>query len=372
MSQDFTVRLEQVFQGPMDLLLHLVREQEVDVHEIEIGTILDGYLGYLKALESIDIEIAGVPLVVANEEKATRENYLDYLRSVVGTHLLDIETYTRVMRIDKDDSGFTLHTARSFHGVGGEEELNFNPSTLEQLEPIRAKRIVLAIGDMHKPRMLSVPGEELPHVSHYLGDVHQYANQPVTIVGGKNSAVEAAIRLFRAGAQVTMVHRGEWFDPDRIKYWLYPEIEYLIKKDKIRYIPHANVTNISPTPATLETGESIESRFVLLLTGYVQDPQLFTQLGVELLGDDRKPRHDLKTMQTNVPGVYVAGTGSAGTQSRTKVFIETSHIHVERILASLQGQLERRIHLSTGRGAIQSASPSHQPAMGDRHVEARS
>jgi thioredoxin reductase (NADPH) len=283
------------------------------------------------------IEIAGVPLIVHSEEKATRENYLEYLRAVVGTHQLDIETYTRVMQIEKNDSGFTLRTARSFHGVGGEAELDFNPDTLDELEPIHAKRIVLAIGDMHLPRMLGIPGEDLPHVSHYLGDVHQYANQPVTIVGGKNSAVEAAIRLFRAGAKVTMVHRGAWFDPDRIKYWLYPEIEYLIKKDKIRYIPHANLTSITPTHATLDTGESIESRFVLLLTGYVQRPDLFEQLGVELVGDDRKPRHDLKTMETNVAGVYVAGTGSAGTQSRTKVFIETSHVHVDRILASLQG-----------------------------------
>ncbi len=289
------------------------------------------------------IEIAGVPLVVHNEDKATRENYLEYLRTVVGAHNLDIETYTRVVRIEKEPDGFVLRCARSFHGVGGEDELSFESSTLEALEPIRAIRLVLAIGDMHLPRMLGIPGEDLPHVSHYLGDVHQYANQPVLIVGGKNSAVEAAIRLFRAGAQVTMVHRGEWFDPDRIKYWLYPEIEYLIKKDKVRYIPSANVTQITPRDAMLDTGDVIESRFVLLLTGYIQKPDLFEQLGVELIGDDRKPMHDLKTMQTNVPGVYVAGTGSAGSQSRTKVFIETSHVHADRIVASLQGRVSEAI-----------------------------
>jgi len=285
------------------------------------------------------IAIAGVPLVVADQEKANRENYLDYLRTVAGTFELGIETYTRVMRIEKDGDGFILHTARSFHGVGGPDEQHFDDSALGELEPIRAKRIVLAIGDMHLPRMLGVAGEELPHVSHYLGDVHRYANEPVVIVGGKNSAVEAAIRLFRAGARVTMVHRGTWFDPDRIKYWLYPEIEYLIKKDKIRYIPEANLTRITSSNAMLDTGEVIEARFVLLLTGYVQKPDLFQQLGVELVGDDRKPRHDLKTMETNVSGVYVAGTGSAGSQRRTKVFIETSHVHVDRIVASLQGRV---------------------------------
>jgi thioredoxin reductase (NADPH) len=334
--------------GPIGIeLAAAIKKAGMDYLHLEagqIGATMQWWAPGTKYFSSPErIEIAGVPLVVANEEKATRENYLDYLRSVVGTHNLDIETYTRVMRIDIDDNGFTLHTARSFHGVGGQEELGFDPTALDDLEPIRAKRIVLAIGDMHLPRMLGIPGEDLPHVSHYLGDVHQYANQPVTIVGGKNSAVEAAIRLFRAGARVTMVHRGEWFDPDRIKYWLYPEIEYLIKKDKIRYIPHANVTSISPTHATLDTGESIESRFVLLLTGYVQKSDLFDQLGIELLGDDKKPRHDLKTMETNVAGVYVAGTGSAGTQSRTKVFIETSHVHVDRILASLQGDVSEAV-----------------------------
>lgn len=287
------------------------------------------------------IGIAGVPLVVEHEEKATREHYLNYLRTVVGTFKLDIETYTRVTRIERDGDGFILHTARSLHGVGGPEELGYDDSTLDELEPIRARRLVLAIGDMHTPRMLGVPGEGLGHVSHYLGDVHRYANQPVLIVGGKNSAVEAAIRLFRAGAQVTMVHRGAWFDPDRIKYWLYPEIEYLIQKEKIRYRADSNVTRITGTHATLDSGEEIEARFVLLLTGYVQKSDLFEQLGVELVGDDRKPRHDLKTMQTNVAGVYVAGTGSAGSQSRTKVFIETSHVHVDRIVASLQGAVSK-------------------------------
>lgn len=285
------------------------------------------------------IAIADLPLVVANEEKATREQYLDYLRTVVATHKLDIQTYTRVTRINRNDDGFTLHSARSFSGVGGPAESRTNPDSLEPLQPIRAKRVVLAIGDMHRPRTLGITGEDLPHVSHYLGDVHQYANQPVTIVGAKNSAVEAAIRLFRAGAQVTIVHRGEWFDPDRIKYWLYPEIEHLIKKDKIRFIPHTNLTAITPTHAVPDSGEPIESRFVLLLTGYTQDPSLFEQLGVELVGDDRTPRHNLKTMETNIPGVFVAGTASAGSQSRTKVFIETSHVHVDRILAALHGAI---------------------------------
>ncbi len=285
------------------------------------------------------IAIAGVPLIVADQEKATRENYLDYLLAVVGTHQLTINTYTRVVGITKSDTGFDITTARSFHGVGGPEELNYTPPTTPGSTTIHAKRVVLAIGDMHAPRLLDIPGENLPHVSHYLGDVHQYANQRVLIVGGKNSAVEAAIRLFRAGAKVTMSYRGENFDPDRIKYWLYPEIEYLIKKNKIEFIPHSTVESINEQSADLNTGQSIPADFVLLLTGYKQDQSLFEQLGIELITDDRKPKVCLKTMETNVPGIYVAGTATAGSQQRTKVFIETSHIHVDRIVAALQNRV---------------------------------
>ncbi len=288
------------------------------------------------------IAIAGVPLVVADQEKANREHYLNYLRTVVGTFGLDIETYTRVVRIERHSGSFTLRCARSYHGVGGPRETG---RVIYETTPemgVNARRIVLAIGDMHRPRMLGITGEDLLHVSHYLREVHRYANQRVLIVGARNSAVEAAIRLFRAGARVTMSYRGAWFDKERIKYWLYPEIEYLIKKDKIAFLPHSNLEEITPLHARLTTpgqAHAVAADFVLLLTGYEQDPTLFDQLGVELIGEERKPRHDLKTMETNVPGVYVAGTAAAGSQRRTKVFIETSHVHIDRIVAALQGRV---------------------------------
>jgi thioredoxin reductase (NADPH) len=225
--------------------------------------------------------------------------------------------------------------------VGGPEEVNFKSKEQTTSETYHAKRIVLAIGDMHTPRMLNVPGENLSHVSHYLGDIHQYANQRVLIVGGKNSAVEAAIRLFRAGADVTVSYRGDSFDPDRIKYWLHPEIEYLIKKNKIKFIPNSTVESISPRSVKLNTGNTVSADFVLLLTGYKQNQSLFEQLGIELLGEDRKPKMCLKTMETNIPRVFVAGTAAAGSQQRTKVFIETSHIHVDRIVAALQNRVSQ-------------------------------
>ncbi len=306
----------------------------------QIGSTMQWWAPGTKYFSSPErIAIAGVPLIVADQEKATRENYLDYLLAVVGTHQLDIQTYTRVTGIDKTDTSFNIQIVRSYTGVGGPEERNYSHDPSTPTKVIKARRVVLAIGDMHTPRMLNIPGETLPHVSHYLGDVHQYANQRVLIVGGKNSAVEAAIRLFRAGAQVTMSYRGERFDPDRIKYWLYPEIEYLIKKNKIEFIPHSTLESINAQSVVLNTGHTIPADFVLLLTGYEQDQSLFEQLGIELVTDDRKPKICLKTMETNVPNIFVAGTATAGSQQRTKVFIETSHIHVDRIVAALQNRV---------------------------------
>ena len=328
--------------GPIGLELAVALKaanlEYIQLEAGQIGATMQWWAPGTKYFSSPErIAIAGVPLIVADQEKATRENYLDYLLAVVGTHQLKVQTYTRVVGIKQTSSGFDITTVRSFTGVGGPEEPNYTPPSSTQT--INAKRIVLAIGDMHTPRMLGIPGESLPHVSHYLGDVHQYANQRVVIVGGKNSAVEAAIRLFRAGAQVTMSYRGEKFDPDRIKYWLYPEIEYLIKKDKIKFIPHSTLESINEQAVILNNGESIPADFVLLLTGYEQDQSLFKQLGINLVSDDRKPQFNLKTMETNVPNIYVAGTATAGSQIRTKVFIETSHIHIDRIVAALQNRV---------------------------------
>lgn len=330
------------------------------------------------------IAIAGVPLVAAGQDKATREEYLAYLRTVVGTFHLPIETYIRVVDARRVEDGFELTTLRSAHGVGGPAELI--PDPLCQLSTPgtrRARRLVLAIGDMHRPRMLGVEGESLPNVSHFFHDPHYYFGSRVLIVGGKNSAVEAAIRCYRAGCDVALSYRGPRFDPERIKYWLLPEIEWLIRKGQIRFYPGTVPVRLTPQGALLQrcavaeadngelaelheaqlergehfpegsletaphddswpASEGCEPRFVaaeniLLLTGYTQDPSLFEALGVKLCGPERKPRIHLDTMETNVPGCYVVGTATAGTQSRTRVFIETSHVHVQRVADALQG-----------------------------------
>ena len=274
------------------------------------------------------IAIAGVPLALPHEEKATREEYLAYLRGVVRQLGLEIQRGERVTAIEPRGAGkgFLLRTKTT-----GAERL------------YGAERVVAAIGDLHRPRRVGIPGEDLPHVSHYFREPHEYFGRRVLIVGGRNSAVEAAIRSWRAGAHVTISHRRAEFDQDRIKYWLLPEIKHLVKSGQISHCPLTVPRGISPTAVTLVPaggGETFEvgADCVLLLTGYEMDGSLLEAAGVELVGEQRAPKLEPATMETNVPGLFVAGTAAAGTQVRFKLFIENCHVHAERIVAALTGR----------------------------------
>ena len=208
---------------------------------------------------------------------------------------------------------------------------------------IHAEHVVVAIGSMHRPRLLGIPGEDLKHVSHYFQDPHLYFRRRVLIVGGKNSAVEAAIRCWRAGAEVAMSYRRAELDPDRIKYWLLPEIKGLIKAGHIGWWPSTVPRLITPTGVTLAAVGGGETRevpadCVLLLTGYEMDPSLLESAGVELVGEGRAPRHNPRTMETNIPGLFVASTAVAGTQLRYRHFIENCHTHAPRIAAAITGR----------------------------------
>lgn len=298
------------------------------------------------------IAIAGVPLVVRGEEKATREDYLQYLRQVVLEFGLEVRTFERVVAVERDGEWFVLRTRRSAHGVGGPAEQAEAASARGgagdaapasgACREYRVRRIVLAIGNMHRPRMLGASGEGLAHVSHYLEEPHKYLGKRVVIVGGRNSAVEAAIRLHRAGAWVTVCQRKPELERERIKYWLLPELEWLIEKGMIGFAPSSEVREITEDAVVVERAggarERLAADFVLLLTGYVQDPRLFEMLALELFGPERRPRLNTETMESSVPGVYVAGTAVAGTQERTRVFIENSHEHVARIVRAITGR----------------------------------
>jgi thioredoxin reductase (NADPH) len=282
------------------------------------------------------ISVAGVPLITPHQEKASREEYLAYLRSIALQFHLDIQTYTRVTHIRRQPDGtFRLTLQKSFRGT----PLG-NPSTLT------ADKIILSTGGTERPNLLHVPGEDLPTVSHYFHDPHTYFQKTLLIVGGRNSAVEAALRCHRAGANVHLSYRRETVDHKDIKYWLYPEFASLTRSHKITAHYNTVVKEITPTHVTLSPTpqhtaprtERLPIDFTLLMTGYEADMSLAEMAGIELTTDQRLPSHNPATMETNVPNVYVAGTAIAGTQCRYKVFLENCHIHVPKILAHLTGQ----------------------------------
>jgi thioredoxin reductase (NADPH) len=315
--------------GPIGLELAVALKQAgidyVQIDAGQIGSTIEWYPPQMLFHSSSDrLALAGLPIQTANQQKITREEFLAYLRALVQYFGLTVRTYERVVNIKKSPDGFDLQTTAG---------------------RLRADIVVLAIGAFHAPRLINVAGEDLPHVSHYLGDPHKYFGTRLLIVGGRNSAVEAAVRCHRAGADVTISYRGADFDPKVVKFWLLPEVRALIRDGYVRFLPRTCVESIQPGRVKLSSGE-IPADFVLLMTGYRQDPALFEMLGVTLQGDERAPVHDAETMETNVPGVFIAGTAVAGTPPRkVSVIVETCHVHVPRIVAAITG---RRVALPDG------------------------
>lgn len=266
------------------------------------------------------LAIAGVPIQVADQQKPKREEFLAYLRAVVQQFGLKVHTFERVDSVKKREDGtFELITT----AVDGQHVYH-------------AANVVLSIGAMHAPKLLGVPGEDLPNVSHYFRDPHTYFDKQLLIVGGRNSAIEAAVRCQRAGAHVTLSYRREDFDAASVKFWLLPEIRSMIRDGRVRFLPKTTVREIRGGNVLLEPFGEIRADFVLALTGYRQDTSLFAMLGVDLQGDDCRPRFDEATMETNVRGVFVAGTAIAGSPvERVRIIVEDCHVHVPRIVAAL-------------------------------------
>jgi thioredoxin reductase (NADPH) len=273
------------------------------------------------------IAIAGVPLLTSDQSKATREQYLTYLRSVATQFDLTIHSHCPVTNIRPVDGQFMLTT----QPVGRQQTWT-------------AGAVVLAIGGTDFPKKLGIPGEDLPNVDGYLRETHRYFGRRVLIIGGRNSAIEAALRLHHAGAEVSLSYRGSTLPEDGIKYWLLPEIKGLLKAGRIGDFTGTIPIEITPDQVRLRSIRDgslsdVPVDNVLRLIGYEQDKTLMRLAGVDLVDSMQRPAHDPETMQTNVPGIYVAGTATAGTQSsKYKTFLENCHDHVDKIVAHLSGR----------------------------------
>ncbi len=271
------------------------------------------------------LEIGGLPLVTPYE-KPTRLEALRYYRRVVDSYGLQIAFHEEVVEIEREESLFLVTTRDATGGRRVRE----------------ARAVVLAIGYYDHPNYLGVPGEDLPHVSHYYSEAHPYYRQRVVIVGGKNSAAETALDLFRAGAFVTLVHRHATLG-DSIKYWVRPDIDNRIKEGSIPARFNTRVVEITATTVTVESAtgrEEIAADAVFLLTGYRPDVDLMRRAGVQCDEETLAPTLNPETYETNVPNLFVAGGAIAGKHTGS-IFIENGRFHGELVIKALAARLSR-------------------------------
>ena len=286
------------------------------------------------------LEIGGIPLTTPYE-KPTRLEALRYYRKVVDTFQLQVSLFEEALSVDPPPGPrepFAI-TTRSSRGATRVRE---------------ARHVVLSMGYYDRPVMLNIPGEDLPHVSHFYKEAHPFYRQRVVIVGGKNSAAEAALEIHRAGGHVTIVHRGAAFG-DSIKYWVKPDIENRVKEGSIaaqfstrvteirsaevvvEAVPHESSAPGFSTGVPHEGSKTIAADAVLLLTGYRADPEFMRRIGVEINEETLEPRYSAETFETNVTGIFVAGGQLAGKKTGT-VFIENGRFHGEQIAQAIAGR----------------------------------
>jgi thioredoxin reductase (NADPH) len=267
------------------------------------------------------LEIGDLPLT-STSEKPTRTEALKYYRKCVEHYELDLRLGHRVERVDGADGQFSVHT-RNEQGIRAQ---------------FTTKKIAVATGYYDLPNRLEIPGEDSPHVSHYYTEPHPFWRQNVIIIGGKNSAAEAALDLYRSGANVTMIHRRAELG-STIKYWVRPDIENRIKAGQIRALFQTEVKRIEPGRVVVSnpSGETeLPADQVFALTGYHPDFGFLRSLGISLDPATNKPTMDPQTHESNVPGIYVAGVVIGGNHT-SEIFIENGRFHGRQIAAALSG-----------------------------------
>jgi thioredoxin reductase (NADPH) len=290
------------------------------------------------------LEIGGLPLTTPYD-KPTRLEALRYYRRVVEAFELQISYQETVVAIEPPSAAAGQgQPSPATVGQDDEEQVfTVTTRTARGVQRVRhARAVVLAIGYYDHPNYINVPGEDLPHVNHYYDDAHPYFQKRVVVVGGKNSAAEAALELFRSGAQVTLVHRHATLG-ESIKYWVRPDIENRIKEGSIPARMETSVVEITPTMVVVESHgvrDELPAEAVFLLTGYHPDAKLMTSAGIACDPATLAPQMDPETFETNIPNLFLAGGCSAG-RNTGSIFIENGRFHGERIIGVLAQRLSR-------------------------------
>ncbi len=265
---------------------------------------------------SENIEIGDVPFVSMGM-RPNRTEALKYYRKVVQHYHINLQLFTLVTGIEKKQGVFEINTSKGL---------------------FKAKKVILSTGYYDVPKYLNIPGEDLPHVSHYYDEAFKYTKTNVVVVGGANSAIETALDLYRNGANVTIVHIYDGLDR-RAKYWIVPDLENRIKKEEVK--AHFNtevikITNEEVTLKNLKTGhkQEIKADFVFLMTGYRPDAEFLQKVGVNLVGEYLIPELNPDTFESNIEGIYLGGSIIGGEET-AKVFIENGRLHAGPIIKDI-------------------------------------
>lgn len=283
---------------------------------VEKGCLVNSLYNYPQTMTffstSEKLEIGGIPFV-SNNPKPVRAEALEYYRRVAGYYKLRTKLFEAVEEVNKIDGSFVVKTLKAVY---------------------HAKNIIIATGFYDIPKLMNIPGEELPKVSHYYKDPHYYAMQNAVVVGASNSSVDAALETYRKGAKVTMVVRGSEIG-QRVKYWVRPDIVNRIAEGSIKAYFNSELTAIRENEVDIRTPEgsiTISNDFVLALTGYQPNFDLLRKFGLNLSEDEKLyPAHNPETMETNQQGIYLAGVVCGGMDTHIW-FIENSREHPGRII----------------------------------------
>ncbi|OOE10549.1 YpdA family putative bacillithiol disulfide reductase [Fictibacillus arsenicus] len=267
------------------------------------------------------LEIGGFPFV-HEQRKPKRIHALTYYREVVKRNNLKLRTLEKAVSVEKNNEGtFSVRTLNRKN-----EETNYE-----------AKYVIIATGYYDNPNLMNIKGEDLPHVYHYFHEGHPYYNLDVAVIGGKNSAIDAALELQKAGARPHVFYRGSEYSPS-IKPWVLPEFEACVKAGTIKMTFESCVKEINEDEIIVEIDgeEAVFSvQAVFAMTGYHPDHDFISNMGVSIDSETGRPFFSEDTMETNVEGLFIAGVIAAGNNAN-EIFIENGRFHGEIIASTIE------------------------------------
>ena len=295
---------------------------------VEKGCLVNSLFSYPSSMTFFTnrerLEIGDLPFSSINVKPA-RAEALEYYRRVTDYYHLPIHYEEKVLAVAGADGAFHIETLSE-----DREKSNYT-----------ARKVIIASGYYDLPNYLEIPGEDLPKVSHYALEAHAFYGRKVAVIGGANSTAVTSLDLFRHGAEVTIIYRGHELSR-HIKYWIRPDLENRIKENSIRAMFETRVREITQDSVVVETSAGERQRlgndFVFALTGYHPDVDLLKQAGVEVDSKSYRPQCDPKTLESNVPGLYLAGVVISGRHTN-EIFIENGRFHGKQIIADLKHKL---------------------------------